>query len=89
MANYKVKSWPVYFQQFLNGNKKHDMRDLRDRPYSVGDTLTLQEYDPFEGKYTGREQEVKITYVTSTQTPCALSSAMLDKNACILSIEKV
>ena len=63
------------------------MRDLKDRNYKVGDILNLQEYDPFTGMYTGDEMRMKITYITSRDTPCAFSSAALDKNYCILSLE--
>jgi hypothetical protein len=73
----------------IDGIKKHDMRNMKDREYKVGDLLNLQEFDPFKGEYTGREQLVEITYITNTVTPCALSSAMLDDHACILSIKLV
>lgn len=84
---HKVKSWPAFFQAFKRGQKKHDMRDMKDRKYSVGDTLVLQEYDPFEGEYSGDELKMKITYITSRNTPCAFSSAALDRDYCILSLE--
>lgn len=87
MAEYNVKSWVAFFQAFKRGEKKHDMRDLKDRHYKVGDILNLQEYDPFTGKYTGEEMRMKITYITSRDTPCAFSSAALDNNYCILSLE--
>lgn len=86
---HKVKSWTPFFQAFTWGSKKHDMRDMKDRKYSVGDTLILQEYDPFKGEYTGAELEMLITYITSRDTPCAFSSAALDRDYCILSLEKV
>lgn len=87
MAVHAVKSWIPFFKEFESGNKKHDMRDLRDRDYQVGDILVLQEYDPFVGIYTGREKLMRITYITSRATPCAFSSAALDSNFCILSLE--
>ena len=87
MAHYKVKSWSQFFWPIVDGIKKHDMRDLTDRPYKVGDELTLQEYDAFKGRYTGMEQDVKITFITSKDTPCAFSSGFLDDRACILSFE--
>jgi hypothetical protein len=89
MTEYNVKSWVAFFQAFKTGAKKHDMRDLKDRDYQVGDILNLQEYDPFKGTYTGDEMRMKITYITSSKTPCAFSSAALDKNYCILSLEPV
>jgi hypothetical protein len=89
MTTYNVKSWVPFFQAFKTGAKKHDMRDLKDRNYKVGDILNLQEYDPFTGTYTGDEMLMKITYITSRETPCAFSSAALDSNYCILSLEPV
>ena len=86
MQVHKVKSWTSFFQAFRTGAKKHDMRDLKDRVYKVGDTLILQEYDPFKGEYTGEELSMKITYITSRDTPCAFSSAALDRDYCILSL---
>jgi hypothetical protein len=84
-----VKSWPQFFSLMVEGVKKHDMRNMKDRNYKVGDTLVLKEYDPFKGVYTGRAAFFKITYITSNATPCALSSAMLDHDACILSLERL
>lgn len=89
MATYNVKSWVSFFQAFKRGEKKHDMRDLTDRNYKVGDILVLEEYDPFKGEYTGDKMTMKITYITSRETPCAFSSAALDRNFCILSLEPV
>lgn len=86
---HKVKSWTPFFQAFKGGSKKHDMRDMKDRKYSVGDMLILQEYDPFKGQYTGDELEMRITYITSRDTPCAFSSAALDRDYCILSLEEI
>lgn len=85
--DYAVKSWPWLFEQMLAGTKKHDMRDLRDRPYEIGDRMLLQEFDPRSGEYTGREAVANITYITSNMTPCAMSSAALDRNFAILSVQ--
>lgn len=87
MADYTVKSWTHFFQAIKDGSKTHDMRDLKDRDYKIGDILTLEEYDPFSGKYTGDECEVEVTYITSADTPCAFSSAALAPGFCILSIK--
>lgn len=89
MNQHYVKSWVPFFQAFKTGEKKHDMRDLKDRDYKVGDLMVLQEYDPFKGVYTGDEMTMRITYITSRATPCAFSSAALDPGYCILSLEEV
>lgn len=67
----------------------HDLRYDVDRNFEVGDTITLQEYDPFKGEYSGEECVVIVTYITSTKTPCAFSSAVLDPKYCILSIKRM
>lgn len=87
MTEYKVKSWSPFFQAIKRGDKLHDLRDKRDRDYKVGDILVLQEYMPFEGQYTGDEVKVKVTYITSNDTPCAFSSSALDRDYCILSLK--
>jgi hypothetical protein len=87
--NHKVKSWPPLFEATRLGLKTHELRRMTDRDYQVGDTLTLQEFDPDSQCYSGREQMVMITYVTSAKTPCALSESSLDPEYCILSIVRV
>jgi len=87
MTIHKVKSWIYLFQAAKTGIKKHDFRDMRDRDYKVGDVLVLQEFDQTTGKYTGEELPFLITYITSNMTPCAMSSAALENNFCVLSIE--
>lgn len=89
MTTHNVKSWVPFFQAFKSGNKKHDMRDMIDRDYKVGDELILEEYDPFKGEYTGDTLRMRITYITSRDTPCAFSSAALAKDFCILSLEHI
>ncbi len=85
MTKHICKSWPAYFQAIKRGDKTHDLRKM-DRDFKVGDTILLQEYDPFTGKYTGQECTVEITYITSNETPCAFSSAVLENGYCILSL---
>lgn len=84
--DYEVKSWPWFFEPMCAGHKKHDMRDKRDRDYKIGDRMLLREWDPRTGEYTGREAIAMITYITSNDAPCAMSSNALDRNACILSV---
>ncbi len=86
---YNLKSWSPYFQAIKAGNKTHDLRDMKDRDYHVGDLLMLEEYDPFNGCYTGDCVVVEVTYITSHNTPCAFSSAVLEKGYCILSLKLV
>lgn len=89
MSVHKVKSWTYLFQAACMGVKTHDIRNLGERDYKVDDVLLLQEFDQTTGKYTGREQTFRITYITSRETPCAMSSVCLNREFCILSISRV
>jgi hypothetical protein len=86
MSTHRVKCWPEFFAAILAGEKRHDLRRADDRKFKVGDTLILQEFDRREGRYTGREARAQITYITSADAPCALSSGALHPDFCILSI---
>jgi len=88
-VEHNVKSWPHLFEAVASGLKTHEVRKLTDRDYRVGDILRLQEYDPTAQEYSGRELRVKITYVTSAETPCALSDDCLHPDFCILSIVRI
>ncbi len=84
---HQVKSWPHLFQPLIDGQKKHDIRDMTERDYKVGDIMVLNEFDMATGKYTGRAAEAVITYITDRSTPCAMSSTVLERNYGILSLE--
>jgi uncharacterized protein YqfB (UPF0267 family) len=86
MEVHNVKSWAHFYDAIVKGDKTHDLRK-NDRNYKVGDCLNLQRYDNINGVYTGERCIVVITYITSTEIPCAFSSAVLDKDYCILSIK--
>lgn len=60
------KVWPKYFQEIIDGKKNFELR-LADFKVKVGDVLVLEEWDPREQKYTGRETEKKVTYVLKTK----------------------
>jgi len=69
------------------GYRKHDLRRGDDRKFSIGDTVVLREYDHAQARYTGRELEARITYITSKENQCALSPQALDDLFCVLSLE--
>ena len=83
-----VKSWTFLFEPIYSGAKTHDLRIL-DREYAVGDVLVLQEYDYGAKKYTGRETEAEITFITSAANACAFSPVALHPKFGILSIRKL
>ncbi len=83
---HELKCWPQFFRAIADGHKRHDLRRACDRDFRVGDQMRLREFDPDTEQYTGREQTVAVTYVTSADQPCALSSGALHPDYCILSI---
>jgi hypothetical protein len=85
----ELKSWTHFFQAIKAGEKTHDLRSKKDRSFKVGENVCLREYDPFKGEYTGDSLVAKVTYITDNVTPCAFSSAVLDKDYCILSLRVV
>jgi hypothetical protein len=88
-TSHDLKCWPEFFAAIMAGEKRHDLRRARDRHFKVGDTLRLREYDPRAERYTGREQRVAVTYITSAEKRCALSDDALHPDFCILSIKLI
>lgn len=84
---HQLKSWPNFFKAISKGDKLHDLRDMSEHNFKVGDNVIFNEFDPVAGSYTGQKVEATITYITSNSTPCALSSVVLSKDYCILSIK--
>lgn len=60
MDVHKLKTWPLFFQAIVSGEKTFEVRK-NDRDFKVGDCLKLLEYDPVAGQYTGREYPVLVT----------------------------
>lgn len=62
MTTHELKTWPVYFRRVCAGDKTFEVRKS-DRDFQIGDFLTLKEYDPYKGEYTGKEVSAYITYI--------------------------
>jgi len=62
MKNHNLKTWPEFYQAVIRGEKTFEVR-LNDRGYEVGDTLTLQEFDPAKQEYTGNEIVKQVPYI--------------------------
>ena len=86
---HHLKCWPEFFEPIRLGLKRHDLRRADDRTFHVGDFVLLEEFDPVSETYTGRELKAEITYITSSELPCALSKDALHPNFCILSIKPI
>lgn len=59
---HDLKIWPEFFADVASGAKTFEFR-RDDRNYEVGDVLSLMEYSPEAGAFTGREVEVDVTFV--------------------------
>jgi hypothetical protein len=59
---HHLKTWPPYFQAVADKRKTFEVRKA-DRPFSEGDSLYLQEWNPGTEDYTGREIFALISYV--------------------------
>ena len=59
---HALKTWPEYFKAIDSGEKTFELRK-DDRPFKVGDTILLQEFDPKEEKYSGKEMYMSISYI--------------------------
>lgn len=59
---HALKTWPEYYKAIESGNKTFELRK-DDRPFNEGDKVVLQEFDPAEEKYTGKEREMIISYL--------------------------
>jgi hypothetical protein len=59
---HELKTWPEGFAAILDGRKRFEIRKA-DRPFDVGDTLHLREWNPDGSGYTGRETAAQVTYL--------------------------
>lgn len=86
---HDVKSWSMFFRDIVTGARTSDIR-LNDRRYAVGDRMRLNEFDPVDQKYTGRQATVVITYLQGSKSnPCAISYKALDDDYVVLSIKLI
>lgn len=53
-----------FFYDILSGNKKHEIRMVKEKPYDTNDILHMKEIGLFDKSYTGRELKLKVTYLT-------------------------
>ncbi len=78
----------MFFKDILTGERTSDIRCTDDRRFKVGDRMTLNEWNPVTGEYTGRTAIVEITYIQMNKSyPCAISHDALRDNYAVLSIK--
>ena len=78
MTTHELKIWPEYYDAILDGRKKFEIRS-DDRNFKVGDYLYLRDWYPKFQEYSGRECQVRVTYIL--EGPHAIPGY------CIMSIE--
>lgn len=84
---HELKSWSMFYQDIILGDRTSDIRSEEDRDFRVGDYLRLLEWDPVKGAYTGRRALVQVTYLQRNKSnPCAISREALAEGYCVLSI---
>lgn len=65
MAIHTYKTWQLYFEALIRGDKPFDVRkvDPERPPVKVGDTVRFFETTHYDGLKTGRSVDCKITFV--------------------------
>lgn len=62
MKEHIVKCWPEFFERAWKGEKPFELRK-NDRDYRKGDRITMQEWDPNKGEFSGRWLAGEITFL--------------------------
>lgn len=91
MTVHTLKCWPEPFAALKSEIKSFEIRN-NDRNFEVCDVLQLQEWNPIDRKYTGRELFRRVTlilsnpefgvkpdYVVMAVVPCTDQSGFLPK----------
>ena len=63
LKRHELKILPKYFLAIAHNYKTFEIRK-NDRNFKVGDVLVLKEYDSETKTYTGKVQEVTVTFMT-------------------------
>ena len=59
---HKLKILPQFFTAVAEGRKMFEIRE-NDRDYRTNDLIILQEFNPVNNTYTGKEIKVLVTYI--------------------------
>lgn len=68
-VNHFLDSYLEYFEATINKMKTHELRLTTLGPFSVGDVITLKEFDDAKKIYTGRTADVVVTYISPNPEP--------------------
>jgi len=78
---HEIKTWPSQFEKILSMAKTHEVRKF-DRPYKIGDTLRLREWNPTTQFHTRRFVDVIVTDITHPK------SFGLPSGLCVMSVRR-
>ena len=80
---HELKIAPKYFKDVLSGKKTFEIRK-NDRPFSTGDLLALNEYDPETKAYTGASCVVYVDYILDDEEYCKSGYIIMSIKPCIV-----
>lgn len=80
---HELKILPEYFNAVLSGEKTFEIRKC-DRPFSKGDLLALNEFDPVHTIYTGNSCLVYVDYILSNADYCKSGYVVMSIKPCIV-----
>ena len=83
MATIHKKIWPKWFKLIKTGKKNVEFR-LADSKIKEGDILVLEEWDPKQKKYTGKNLKKKVKRVTKINLFDFYTASALKKYGCYL-----
>lgn len=84
MKTHRLKTWPSLWEDVRSGRKLFEVRSEKDRDFSVGDTVELDEWDPeAQRPHTGRVLCASITYVLHG------GRFALPSGVCVLGLDRV
>lgn len=81
---HALKTWPEFYKEIESGNKTFEIQ-RNDRPFKIGDTLLLQEWDNKRDEYTGKETKRQITYILKGD----VNKFGLFADFCVMSIKEI
>lgn len=80
---HELKLLPTYFEEVLSGHKTFEIRK-KDRPFSEGDLLALNEYDADKKYYTGKSCLVYVDYILDDANYCKDGYVVMSIKPCVV-----
>jgi hypothetical protein len=78
MTVHHLKCWPASYDEVVSNRKRFDIR-VNDRDFRVGDTLSLERWDPDAQAYTGEHVRRVVTCIVQGEYG-------LPSNLCVMSL---